>query len=292
MTGQHLVAIGLAVCSGVGSALRPAPALAQADSLPAYARDRGSGVPASIFGTYLRRRELVIYPFFEYTLDNNREYQPQQTGVGPDVNFRGRFRGTSSQVFVGYGVTEWLALELEGAYVSARLEKSPNDTFVTAAITRQSGLTDLEGQVRARLVRETTGHPELFGFVELVARSQRGKVLIEEANWDAKPGIGLVRGFGFGTVTVRIAAEYNRADHHPDLGEFAVEYLKRLSPSAHLYLGFEGGESGTFDEWDLITGIRWRLTTSVDLKLDNALGISSKATDWAPQVGLMIRLPR
>ena len=230
MTGQHLVAIGLAAVPVSGPPLRPAPALAQADSLPAYARDRGSGVPASIFGTYLRRRELVIYPFFEYTLDNNREYQPQQTGVGPDVNFRGRFRGTSSQVFVGYGVTEWLALELEGAYVSARLEKSPNDTFVTAAITRESGLTDLEGQVRARLVRETTGHPELFGFVELVARSQRGKVLIEEANWDAKPGIGLVRGFGFGTVTVRIAAEYNRADHHPDLGEFAVEYLKRCRP--------------------------------------------------------------
>jgi hypothetical protein len=46
------------------------------------------------------------------------------------------------------------------------------------------------------------------------------------------------------------------------------------------------------DEWDLNTGVRLRLTESVDFKLDNAIGISSKATDWAPQVGLMFRLPR
>lgn len=30
------------------------------------ARDRGDGVPVSIFGTYIRPREIVVYPFFEY----------------------------------------------------------------------------------------------------------------------------------------------------------------------------------------------------------------------------------
>jgi hypothetical protein len=78
MTRQHAIARGFAFCSCLGAALRPALALAQADTLPAYARDRGAGVPASIFGTYLGRRELVIYPFFEYTFDNNREYQPKE----------------------------------------------------------------------------------------------------------------------------------------------------------------------------------------------------------------------
>jgi hypothetical protein len=272
MTRQRVTATGFALCSCLVSALRPALALGQAETLPAYTRDRGAGVPASIFGTYLDRRELVIYPFFEYTLDNNREYQPKEFALGPDVDFRGRFRSSSSQVFLGYGVTDWLALELEAAYLTAKLQKSQNDTFATPETIRQSGLTDLEAQVRARLVRETPGRPEVFGFVELVARSQRGKVLIEEANWDAKPGIGL--------------------EHKPDLGEFAMEYLKRMSPSAHLYLAVEGGEGGALDEWDLITGIRWRLTTSVDFKVDNAVGISSKATDWAPQAGLMVRLPR
>lgn len=212
--------------------------------------------------------------------------------MGPDVDFRGRFRGTSSQLFVGYGVSDRIGVELEAAYVTARLEKSPADTFATPAVTRQSGITDLEAQVRARLLQETAGRPELFGFVELVARSQRGKTLIGEPDWDAKPGIGLVRGFGFGTVTVRIAAEWNYAEHKPDLGEFAVEYLKRVAPAGHLYLAFEGGEGGALDEWDFISGLRWRIARAVDLKLDNALGISSKATDWALQGGVMFHLAR
>jgi hypothetical protein len=283
-------ALVLSVC--LGAALRPGPALGQADSLAPWLADRGPGIPASLFGTYLRSGELVVYPFFESTLDNDREYQPEEFGLGPDVDFRGRFRGTSNQLFVGYGVSDRIAVELEAAYVTARLEKSPADSFATPAVTRQSGVADLEAQVRARLLRETSGRPELFGFVELAARSQRSRVLIGELDWDAKPGIGLVRGFGFGTVTVRIAAEWNHVEHKPDLGEFALEYLKRVGTAAHLYLAVEGGEGGALDEWDFITGVRWRIAPSVDLKLDDALGISSKATDWAPQAGVMFHLGR
>jgi hypothetical protein len=194
--------------------LQPAPAPAQADTLPPRLADRGPGIPASLFGTYLGPRELVIYPFAEYTLDDDREYQPEEFGVGPDVDFRGRFRGTSSQLFVGYGVSDRIALEVEAAHVTAR------------------------------------------------------------------------------TVTVRIAAEWNHAEHKPDLGEFAVEYLKRVAPAGRLCLALEGGEGGALDEWDLITGVRWRVVRSVDLKLDNALGLSSKVTDWAPQGGVMIHLER
>ncbi len=65
-----------------------------------------------------------------------------------------------------------------------------------------------------------------------------------------------------------------------------------VSPKGRLYLAVEGGEGGALDEWDLVTGVRWRLTPSLDFKLDNALGISSKATDWAPQFGIMLHFPR
>jgi hypothetical protein len=41
-------------------------------------------------------------------------------------------------------------------------------------------------------------------------------------------------------------------------------------------------EAGVLDEWDVISGIRRRIG-SADVKLDNALGISSEAPDWAPQ---------
>jgi hypothetical protein len=282
-----LLGLSAVLCAGA----RPVPARAQEDVPVGFTRDRGPGVPSSLFGTYLRRGEVVIYPFFEYTRDDNREYQPVEFGAGPAVDVRGRFRGTSTQLFLGYGVTDWLALEFEAAYLTATFNKSPSDPYATPNRLRQTGFGDVEMQVRARLWRETGGRPELFGFVELVARSHRRRVLLAESHWDAKPGIGLVRGFGFGTMTIRIAAEYNHEERHPDLGEFAIEYLRRVSRAGHLYVGFEGGETGAMDEWDLITGVRWRLAPSVALKFDNALGLSAKATDWAPQVGIMVTLP-
>jgi hypothetical protein len=292
MTRQPAIHALLALSAALSAAALPVPAYAQEDVPTGHARDRGLGVPSSLFGTYLRRGEVVIYPFFEYTRDDNREYQPVEFGAGPAVDFRGRIRGTSTQLFLGYGVTDWLALEVEVAYLTATFNKSLSDPYATPTRLHQTGFGDLEMQVRARLSRETGGRPELFGFVEMVARSQQRRVLLAEPHWDAKPGVGLVRGFGFGTMTIRIAAEYNHEERHPDLGEFAIEYLKRLSRSGHLFVAFEGGETGAMDEWDLVTGIRWRLTPSVAFKFDNALGLSPKATDWAPQVGLMFTLPR
>jgi hypothetical protein len=72
-----------------------------------------------------------------------------------------------------------------------------------------------------------------------------------------------------------------------DLGEYALEYLKRLSPAWRVYLGVEGSQ----DEVELITEVQWHLTDFMFFKLGNAFGITSKATDWAPEVGLMFTLP-
>jgi len=72
-----------------------------------------------------------------------------------------------------------------------------------------------------------------------------------------------------------------------EFGEFAVEYLKRVSPAWRVYLGVEG----TQDELELITEAQWHITRSVFLKLNNAFGITSKATDWAPEVGIMFSVP-
>ncbi|MGH7452526.1 MAG: hypothetical protein ACRENG_14360, partial [bacterium] len=41
------------------------PARAQGDELPVYLKDRGTGIRTSIFGTYVRRGELLVSPFFE-----------------------------------------------------------------------------------------------------------------------------------------------------------------------------------------------------------------------------------
>jgi hypothetical protein len=40
--------------------------MAQDPPRPTYLEDRGTGIPTSMFGTYVRRGELLVYPFFEY----------------------------------------------------------------------------------------------------------------------------------------------------------------------------------------------------------------------------------
>ena len=260
----------------------------------AAAQDRGPGVgvPTSRFGMYVARGELLVNPFFAYSTDHNREYQPAKLGYGLLQDYRGRFRSSEGLLFVAYGVTDWLAVEFEASRIRATLDKSPNDTSATPSRIEESGLGDVEGQLRMRLVREGRGRPEMFGFLEVTIPSQTGKVLIGNPDWDVRPGIGVVRAFPWGTMTTRVTVEYNHDDRLWDLGEFSIEYLRPLSPSWRLNLAFEGGETGAMDEWDLVAGVRWRVRDSFFLKLDNAIGLMSKSTDWAPELGIVWSLPR
>jgi len=109
------------------------------------------------------------------------------------------------------------------------LDKAPNDTSSTPAASRN--------RVRRRrrtgadaLLREGSGRPELFGFLEVTLPTQTNKVLIGTGLGRA-PGFGIVRAFPWGTMTTRITVEYNHDDRLWDLGEFSIEYLKRLSPA-------------------------------------------------------------
>jgi len=258
----------------------------------AVAQDRGAGVPTSRFGMYVSRGELLVNPFFAYSTDHNREYQPAKLGYGLVEDYRGRFRSSEGLLFVAYGLTDWLAVEVEASRIRVTLDKAPNDTSATPGRIEESGLGDVEGQVRMRLLREGSGRPELFSFLEVTLPTQTNKVLIGNPDWDVRPGFGIVRAFPWGTMTTRITVEYNHDDRLWDLGEFSIEYLKRLSSSVHLDLAFEGGETGAMDEWDLVAGVRWRIRDRFFLKLDNAIGLMSKSTDWAPEVGVVWSLGR
>jgi hypothetical protein len=49
---------------------------------------------------------------------------------------------------------------------------------------------------------------------------------------------------------------------------------------------------GSQDEGELITEAPWRLLTDeIFLKLNNAFGITPKATAWAPEAGMMFSFP-
>lgn len=258
-------------------------ASAQQSDLPPYLRDRGTGLPTSQFGTYVRKGELLVYPFFEYYRDNDAEYKPSELGFGLDQDFRGKYRASEGLLFVGYGLTDWLAVELEGAVIDATLETSPDDPSGVPARIHESGLGDVEGQLRARWARETESRPEIFSFLEAVAPLQKDKILIGTRDWELILGGGVIKGFSWGTMTLRAEAEYSKEESKLELGEYAVEYLKMLSPAWRLYLAVEG----TDDEVELITEAQWHLTDSIFIKLNNAFGLTSKATDWAPEIGIV-----
>lgn len=283
---SSLVVLALAVAA----AGHPPPLAGQIRPAPSYLRDRGQGIPTSLFGIFVGRGQWLVFPFFAYSYDHNREYQPAKLGFGLDEDFRGKLRSTEELLFVAYGVTDWLTLELEAARISATLHKAPADPSAMPSGIHESGIGDLEAQARFRLLTEGPRRPGLFGFLEMTPATLRHKLLIAEPNWDLRPGIGLIRGFSWGTLQLRIAAEWNREAKSPDLGEVTIEYLKRLSPSFRLNLALEGGETGANDEWTVVVGGHYRLTNAVSLKLDTALGIMSKATDLESQIGLLLWL--
>lgn len=262
------------------------PVKAEAEELPAYLADRGKGVPLSMFGTYIEKGELIIYPFYEYYYDHNAEYDPSEFGYGTmEEDHRGTYEAHEGIIFLGYGISENLAAEFEIAVITARLEKADDDTTNMPDEIEESGLGDVEGQIRWRFLNETESMPDLFTYFETVFPLQKSRKIIGTQDWELKLGVGVTKGFGFGTLTIRTAAEYDRGEDKVAGGEYALEYLKKLSDHFKLYLGIEGED----DEVEMIPEIEWEITESVAARLNLAFGLTSKATDFAPEAGVMFR---
>jgi hypothetical protein len=66
-----------------------------------------------------------------------------------------------------------------------------------------------------------------------------------------------------------------------------LSLLKRISPRWGVYLVVEGEQ----DEVSRIPELQWHLTDTVLVKLNSAFALTSKATDWAPEVGMVFRFP-
>jgi len=132
-------------------------------------------------------------------------------------------------VFVSYGVTDRVAVELEMAVIRASLYKSPNDPSAMPAKLTESGLGDRQMQLDWRWLKENDRRPEVFSYFEVVFPSNKTKALIGTSDYEFKLGTGLIRGFKWGTLTARAALEHSRAENKIEPGEWAVEYLKRVS---------------------------------------------------------------
>jgi hypothetical protein len=59
--------------------------------------------------------------------------------------------------------------------------------------------------------------------------------------------------------------------------------LKKASERFRFFVMIEG----TQDEASLTPEIQWHISRNVFLKANNGFGITSKATDFAPEVGIM-----
>ena len=67
-----------------------------------------------------------------------------------------------------------------------------------------------------------------------------------------------------------------------------MEYLRRISPSWRIYAGVEGQG---LDEVSLIPEVQWSPNRHVTVKLNSGLGLPPNATDWAPELGVLLSFP-
>jgi hypothetical protein len=280
------VLVTIAVLAACAAGLWQAPAAFSQETQPFYLKDRGPGIPTSMFGTYVQKGEWIVYPFFEYYLDNNMEYSPNEFGFSLDQDFRGRYRGSEGLMFLSYGLTDRIAFETEIAMMHASLERSPDDLSGMPTKLTESGLGDVQMEVRWMWSKETDRRPGFFSYGEVVLPHHKTKYLIGTPELETKAGIGLIRGFRWGTIIVRAAVE--QAGGVVDLGEYAIEYYKRLSRRLGVYAGIEG----TQDELEVISEVQLWLSDTIRFKVNSAFGLTTKATGWAPEIGLMISFPK
>jgi len=262
-------------------------ALASDAELPYYLRDRGPGVATSLFGTYVSGKELLAYPFYEYTRNGDQEYKPSELGFAGEHDQRGRLTENEGLIFLSYGLSDNVALELESAlYSTATLRKSSSDTSAVPQRLKESGFGDTQAELRWRWWKENERRPELWSYFEVVFPFQRDRVLIGTQDWELIQGFGLTKGFRWGTVTLRGSVAYTAEDKTTQVGEYAIEYLKRFSPSWRGVVSMEGEQ----DERAVIGELQWFFAPHAFLKLNNGFGISSKAPDVAPEVGIVFSL--
>ncbi len=285
MKSAILGILGAACLVGTSSA-QDFRAPLETEDLPVYLRDRGDATSLSQFASYVQKGQLTVYTFYEYYKDKNYEYSPNELGKALDQDFRGEYKASEVLLFLAYGVTDRLALELEAAFIDAELQPSPDDPTGLPSTITESGVGDVEGQIRYRFVKENETHPEFFSYFETVGPTQDSGSLIGTSDWEFKLGFGVMRGYRWGTLTGRGAVEYDLAEDAGGLGELAIEYVKRLSPKWRVYSGFEGNQ----DEVAFIAEVQWHYSRYGLVKAGNGFGLTSKAPDWAPEVGLMFNM--
>jgi hypothetical protein len=266
--------------------LFPLHTFIKGQELPDYLKDRGPGISTSLFGTYIEKGNVIIYPFFEYYYEKNSVYHPGDFGFDADREYAGKFTATEELIYLGYGITDWLMIEGEASIIQAKQRRATDDHSGMPASVTEQGLENIEGQLRWRYWSETAGKPELYSYFLTVLPTSENKKLIGTKGWEFKLGSGITKGFSFGTLTLSTAIEYNTEDQEWGFGGVTLEYLKRVSDKFRFYIGLESFPDAT----EAILDLQFHLSPRMFIRLNNAIGIKSAATDIAPEVGILFYL--
>lgn len=280
--GRSLLAM---LALGACCVLAPRAALAGGSgALPGYLADRGTGIHTSLFGTYVRKGELLFYPFYEYTRVSNYEYKPRELGYAGNNDYLGKLVQNEYLGYVAYGFSDRLMAEFESALLSrAKLRKAPDDPSAVPPTLSESGLGDTEGQVRYRWLDETPRRPEVITYFETVLPLQRSRSLIGTQYWELGAGLNVTKGFRFGTLMAKAGFTWDSEEHQIGSGEYGLEYVKRAFDAWRFVASLEGET----DELSAIGEVQYTLTPHAVLKLNSGFGLTKKAPDVAPEVGVM-----
>ena len=259
-------------------------------TLPIYLRDRGTGMWTSLFATYMHKQELLIYPFFEYSYQHDYEYAPNDLGFNGDETYRGIYNQGEYLIYLGYGITDWLGFEFEsGVFTATSIQKASADTSAVPATYEEKGFGDTQVEFNFRLLKESSHHPDIFAYQEFDIPLQTHKHITGKQEWELKSGVGIAKGFSFGTFTSRIALLWTPQAGTVEIGEYSLEYMKKFSPVIRIYTGFEGtnlGELEYFDEVQIHFGKR----KDSFLRLNNGIGLTNQTLDVLPEIGVLISL--
>ncbi len=256
---------------------------ANAEEPPPYLKDRGPGLSTSLFGTYVRKGEWLVYPFYEYTYNKNEEYKPSEMGFDVAEDFLGKSVEQEALLFVSYGVTDWLEIEFEPAlWTTATLTKADDDFSTQPHEIKESGLGDVDIQVRWRWAQESPRRPELFSFVEITPPLQKNKKIIGTQDAEYSFGFGAIKGFRWGTLTARGSYLYSTSEGG-EFSEYAVEYLKKASNRWRFVAAVEGEQ----EDVAAIVEAQVHLSPRCFIKLNNGFGLTKKVPGFAPEVGVL-----
>src|SRR6266702_2737748 len=81
----------------------------------------------------------------------------------------------------------------------------------------------------------------------------------------------------------RVGAFYSTGDGKLELREYGIEDVKRLSDKWRLVAAVEGDQ----DEVQAIVEIQYQVRPNITIKLNTGLGLTSKAPDFAPEIGVL-----